>query len=160
MLEQLVDEGLVQIVADGPGGRYFELMREQVVARHLIEIDLAFQEVVSQMSNQIGVWPTEPMAVVVVGPAARYEPAPQVDLLIVWPEEIPAGGLLSLMKMTLGRTVEQLTRVPLVIVEYAGTEWDAAVKAREPLVAEVLKDGISVRGVGPFLLAHGLNRSR
>jgi predicted nucleotidyltransferase len=145
---ELLEEGMAFLALSSKANHFYDLNREHLVVRHLIELDRAKENTLVLIETQVAQWPHLPRSVVLFGSVARGEDTSRsdVDLLVVWEGENPTSDQWTQAKHLLSNSVRDLTGNSVSLMEFSHKEWDTAVEQREPLLDAIAREGVRVAG--------------
>ena len=159
VVTSLMDEGLVRYALVSKGSKFFELNHEHLLYKHLMDIDHAKDTVLDAVRSQVAQLPREPRALVLFGSVARGQDSAtsDMDLLVVWKSDKAPTDNWDADRLRLVESVYELTGNSLNLVVFTSSDWERAVARGEPLVGEVVRDGVVVTGTSMRTLV-GANR--
>lgn len=144
-LERLTEQG---IVSRRPAGRanLYRLNRQHLAAPHVIALARQRDELLDRLSLEVAKWPSRPILGALFGSGARRDHAvsSDIDILLVRADEVDeeewdgqTDALSSLVTAWTGNDCRTLTYTESQIAGGAG---------REPLLADVVSEGIAFHG--------------
>ena len=144
-LERLTDQG---IVSRRPAGRanLYRLNRQHLAAPHVIALARQRDDVLDRLSLEVAKWPSRPILGALFGSGARRDHAvsSDIDILLVRADEVDeeewdgqTDALSSLVTAWTGNDCRTLTYTESQIAGRGG---------REPLLADVVREGIAFHG--------------
>jgi predicted nucleotidyltransferase len=144
MLRELVRTGLV---LRGPGG--YVINREHLAYRAVEVLLDSIGELGRRVGAAVEAWDVQPVSVVLFGSTARGQAGPtsDVDLLVVRPSSVDiedSGWAHDVAD--LGGMVQSWTGVPCEVLEYDPAELEHLARSGDPLIDELLCDGVTFAG--------------
>lgn len=160
VVQELIDEGIAKTSLVSRGSHFFELNREHLLAVQLSEIDHAKDATLDVIRDEIAEWERDPRGVVLFGSVARAKDkvGSDIDLCIVWKADPEPDDAWTLTRNHLSHRVYAMTGNPLSIIEFSATEWEKALRNREPLLDSIRADGVSVAGTSVHTLTHPMRK--
>jgi predicted nucleotidyltransferase len=152
VLHRLTDQGIV--TTDRVGAAFsYRFNREHLAAQHIVRLADLRTEFLRQLETVLASWSQPPVYAAVFGSAARGAMGAEsdIDILLIrqddgdealWADQV--DGLVQTVSRWTGNDTRPL--------EYAVHELEAA--GREPVLADVLRDGLTVHGRRSWLHAH------
>lgn len=144
LLIDLVRRGLVMKV---PGG--YELNRDHLAYRALEALLGTRHELQRRVAEDVAAWDPPPLSVALFGSAARQQETldSDIDLLVVRPATVPFDDERWAMSVAnLSERVGRWCGSPCEVLEYALDELAELKRGDDPLVASLLRDGITFAG--------------
>jgi predicted nucleotidyltransferase len=144
LLIKLVRSGLVLKV---PGG--YEINRDHLAYRAVAVLLGARDELQRRVAQDVTSWGMQPRSVVLFGSAARQQETldSDIDLLVVRPAAVPVddpGWAANVANLS--ERVGRWCGSPCEVLEYSTEELAELKRSNDPLIASLLRDGITFAG--------------
>jgi predicted nucleotidyltransferase len=152
VLLRLTRQGIVQ--STKVGGTYtYQLNREHLAAGPIIQLAHLAQMLFLQIEKYLDDWDLRPQYAAVFGSAARGTMAEEsdIDILLVRPDNAPID-IWDAQVSALTSDVSRWTGNDVRPLEYTASELLAA--SDEPVVRDVVRDGLTVAGHRAWLIEH------
>lgn len=154
-LGRLADHGVC--LREDVGGRtVYSLNYEHVLSAAVTELLKADRAVVTRLKDTVGEWDPAPQAAVLFGSAARRDgdPASDIDLLLIRPALTTGAGKRDWARQVheLRSSVQRWTGNRLQILDWTLRDLHRHAASQEPLIDELLSDGLRIYGRGLDLL--------
>lgn len=143
----LIELGRRGLVVKVPGG--YELNRDHLSYRAIEALLGNFDEFEHRVREDVAVWETPPLSVILFGSAARRQDTidSDVDLLVVRPTPVPFDDPRWAADVAnLSERVGRWCGSPCVVLEYSPHELAELRQLDDPLVASLERDGIVLAG--------------
>lgn len=156
LLIQLGQRGLVMQV---PGG--YELNRDHLSYRAIEALLGARDELQRRVREDVNAWDSPPLSVILFGSAARRQDTPgsDIDLLVVRPTTVSFDD--QRWAMNVANLTERVSRwcgSPCEVLEYSPDELAELTRIDDPLIASLIRDGITFVGADLDTLLHPVPR--
>jgi predicted nucleotidyltransferase len=157
VLLRLVRQGVVQSTKIG-GAYTYQLNREHLAAGPIIQLAHLAQTLFQQIEELLEDWDLRPQYAAIFGSAARGTMTEEsdIDILLVRPDNTPID-IWDAQVIALTSNVSRWTGNDLRPLEYTASELLAA--SNEPVVRDVVRDGLTVAGQRAWLIRHLRQRS-
>lgn len=146
VLDRLVDLGIVDRTSAGRAYMY-QLNREHLAAPYIEGIAHVRHELRSRIADAVAAWTVQPAALAIFGSTARDDSGPRsdIDVFILRPAALdPDDDAWSSDLMQLERTIHRWTGNDVRALEMSLDE--VAARADEPVLREIVRDGIEIVG--------------
>jgi predicted nucleotidyltransferase len=156
LLIQLGQRGLVMQV---PGG--YELNRDHLSYRAIEALLGARDELQRRVREDVNAWDSPPLSVILFGSAARRQDTPgsDIDLLVVRPTTVSFDDQRWAMNVAnLSERVSRWCGSPCEVLEYSPDELAELTRIDDPLIASLIRDGITFVGADLDTLLHPVPR--
>jgi predicted transcriptional regulator len=153
VLNRLVAQGVVERTRAG-SARIYRLNRDHLVARHLVGIAGARDELVQRLQDSMADWDEPPVFAALFGSTARDESdeASDLDLLLVHRDEVdPDDDPWSGQMDDLLAAVSRWTGNDVRPVTFSRSEARAAIRGKEPFLSAIRLNAITLIGNATFL---------
>lgn len=150
VLTRLVSQGVV--LADRVGSAFtYRLNTEHLAAEPIRELARLGSTFLARLESQLALWEQPPKYAAIFGSAARGEMTPEsdIDILLVHDSDISAS-MWARQVHQLSTIATQWTGNDTRIVEY--TAEDLALAGDEPMIRDVVSQGLTVAGSRSWLL--------
>lgn len=144
----LIELGQHGLVVKVPGG--YELNRDHLAYRAIEALLGARDELQRRVAEDVNAWESPPLSVSLFGSAARRQEtlASDIDLLVVRPTTVPFDDQRWAMNVTnLSERVSRWCGSPCEVLEYSPDELAELKSTDDPLIASLIRDGITFAGV-------------
>lgn len=149
VLRRLVDHGLVTAQEAGSAS-LFALNRDHVAASIVEELVQLRAELIDRIRREIEGWPTKPVHASVFGSVARGDghTNSDIDLLIVRPNDVSDEDARWREQLhLLAESVERWSGNHASLHELSPTQLKAAVRRKEPIIASLSEQSITLAGI-------------
>ena len=143
----LIELGRRGLVVKVPGG--YALNRDHLSYRAIEALLGARDELQRRVAEVVNAWDTPPLSVVLFGSAARGEDMPggDIDLLVVRPTTVWFDDRRwAVDVVNLSERVSGWCGSPCEVLEYSPDELAELTRADDPLIASLIRDGITFFG--------------
>lgn len=146
VLARLVEQG---IVTSGRAGNAFvyHLNRDHLAAPAVIELAEQKTELIRRLRHRIATWATPPTYACLFGSAVTgaMRPDSDIDLFVIRPEDAPARGWADHIS-DLQAATTSWTGNDARTLELSETEAIEGIRARDPVLREIMNRNISLHG--------------
>ena len=152
LLIGLGEHGLVVKV---PGG--YELNRDHLSYRAIEALLGARDELQRRVAKDVNAWDSPPLSVILFGSAARRQDTARsdIDLLVVRPTTMSFDDPGWAMNVAnLSERVSRWCGSPCEVLEYSPDELAELTRTDDPLIASLLRDGITFAGADLDTIVH------
>lgn len=159
-LQRLTRQGLVHAEAKGPSLLY-RLNRRHLAAPAVEALAQLSVELRDKVTWQVRDWDPPAVHVSLFGSAARGDgdERSDIDLLIIRAEDVSSQEPAWVAQLTdLARAIRQWTGNQAQLLEFAVDEFEAASRRREPLLAELRREAITLHGPDVSRLLRSIRR--
>ncbi len=151
----LIELGQRGLVVKVPGG--YALNRDHLSYRAIEALLGTREELQRRVAEDVNAWGASPMSVILFGSAARGEDTPgsDIDLLVVRPATVPFDDERWAVNVAnLSERVSRWCGSPCEVLEYSPDELAELTRADDPLIASLIRDGITLVGSDLDSLLH------
>ena len=151
----LIELGQRGLVVKVPGG--YALNRDHLSYRAIEALLGTREELQRRVAEDVNAWGTPAMSVALFGSAARGEDTPgsDIDLLVVRPTTVPFDDERWAVDVAnLSEWVSRWCGSPCEVLEYSPDELAELTRADDPLIASLIRDGITLVGSDLDALLH------
>ena len=155
----LIELGQNGLVVKVPGG--YELNRDHLSYRAIAALLGARDELQRRVAEDVNAWDSPPMSVILFGSAARRQDTSgsDIDLLVVRPTTVPFDDQRWAMNVAnLSERVSRWCGSPCEVLEYSPDELAELARTDDPLIASLIRDGITFVGADIDALLHPVTR--
>jgi len=155
----LIELGQHGLVVKVPGG--YALNRDHLSYRAIDALLGARDELQRRVAEDVNAWDSPPVSVILFGSAARRQDTPgsDIDLLVVRPTTVSFDDQRWAMNVAnLSERVSRWCGSPCEVLEYAPDELDELTRTDDPLIASLIRDGITFVGADIEALLHPVTR--
>ena len=153
VLRRLAEQGVLRVEAAG-NALVYRFNHDHLAAEHIIGLSRLMDTLLTRFEQRLAIWEVRPVYAAVFGSAARGTMTPEsdVDLLLVRPDGAD-GDRWEAQVVLLTSDVGRWTGNDLRPLEF--TAADLAARAREePVLRDVLDEGLTVAGTRSWLAKH------
>ena len=143
----LIELGQRGLVVRVPGG--YELNRDHLSYRAIEALLGARDELQRRVREDVNAWDAPPLSVILFGSAARRQDSPgsDIDLLVIRPTTVSLDDQRWAMNVAnLSERVSRWCGSPCEVLEYSPDELAELTRIDDPLIASLLRDGITFVG--------------
>lgn len=151
VVQELIDGGLVSETAAGRSSMVM-LNRDHLAVDAIVGLASLRGELIRRLRRRISRWP-EAHGAWMFGSIARGEGGSQSDIDVLLVVDDPESEVLHDRLSTLHADVRSWTGNDLQLVEHSAESWQKLVRAMNPLVKEIRRDGIALTNDAKSLLA-------
>ena len=155
----LIELGQHGLVVKVPGG--YELNRDHLSYRAIEALLGARDELQRRVAQDVNAWDSPPLSVILFGSIARRQDTPgsDIDLLVVRPSTVSFDDPGWAMNVAnLSERVSRWCGSPCEVLEYSIDELEELTRTGDPLIASLIREGVTFAGADLDALLHPVRR--